>query len=106
MNTFHNTTNETTLLPEITEKAKKRDELILEFFIKNKGTLLTPETVHRTIFGFQNIPLTSTRRSITNLTVAGHLIKTDKKTPGMYGSNIHYWVYLEKQENNGQISLF
>lgn len=107
MNSFYNTTNETgDTLVLLNSKAKKRDELILEFFIKNKGILLRPEDVHRALFGFKDIPITSTRRSITNLTDAGHLIKTDTKRKGNYNSNVHCWVYLEKKESNGQITLF
>ncbi len=107
MQNYYNTTNETgETLALSNKKAKFQDEIILDFFIKNKNFAYTPEEVHRSVFGFKDVPLTSTRRAISNLTEAGHLLKTETKRIGMYGKAQHCWIYPEKKESNGQITLF
>ena len=42
--------------------------------------------------------LTSMRRSITNLTTLGLLVKTDKRIEGIYGKMVHIWEYPGPKE--------
>jgi hypothetical protein len=76
-------------------KARKQEELILELFMKERA-YLSPDFVWMVTGLFNmDVPLTSVRRAITNLTDQGHLIKSNKKTMGRYGKPQYCWVYKE-----------
>ena len=83
---FHNTTNESGAQLELfTAKAETQNEAVYEMF-KRYYSLSASECFTK----LQNQTrltwiLTSVRRSITNLTNAGKLIKTEKKVSGFYG---------------------
>jgi hypothetical protein len=93
VNSYHNSMplrDEPTL--EVYEKkAKTQDEMILEYMRDNKYPSFTPCQVHRGVG--QCWPITSVRRSITNLTRDGHLIMTEELRPGLYGHLNHTWKY-------------
>ncbi len=75
-------------------KARGQEEIILEFFQNNPYKECTPEEVWRlTGLDQNNVPLTSIRRAMSNLTndEKNDLIKTDKLVDGRYGSPIHKW---------------
>lgn len=87
---FHNTIG---LLPsEVIErevKAISQAEIVLKIFKSNKYTDFTPSQIW--ILLGQQWPLTSIRRSITNLTKAGDLVKTSNKRAGLYGEMNFTW---------------
>ena len=86
---YYNTTNESAeQLKTFKGKATKQENEILQLF--KKDTFLSPSDVQKE---FQNYPLTSVRRAITNLTIAGLLEKTADKRPGIYGRNECVWKY-------------
>jgi Fe2+ or Zn2+ uptake regulation protein len=86
---YYNTTNESEeQLNMFKGKATKQENEILQLF--KKDTFLSPSDVQKE---FQNYPLTSVRRAITNLTIAGFLEKTAEKRPGIYGRNECVWKY-------------
>ena len=75
------------------KKARSQDDVILDFFRKNKGVLMTPRHVHNTLFD-ESILLTSVRRTITNLTNSGYLEKTNVKMEGLYKNSPEFcWKY-------------
>lgn len=89
-NSYHNTTNssgQTLLIFE--EKAQTQEEIILEFF-NNAKSDYTPDEVMR-FLNFENTPITSIRRAITNLTNKGKLIKTNVQRMGAYGKPTYSW---------------
>ena len=88
---FHNTTKESgqTLL-EFQSKAISQDERITRFFIQRKGKEYSPSQVWNMLFN-QSIPITSARRSITNLTKEGILKQTKRKVKGHYGRPEYCW---------------
>lgn len=88
---FYNTTNlKGNELKAAEETTRTQEEIILEFFESNMHMEASPETVQ--ILCFPNdVPLTSVRRGITNLTNAGKLLKTDKTETGRYGAKTHLW---------------
>ena len=91
---YHNSANETD--PELTEyrhKAKRQDDVILDFFEVNHMMGHAPSEVWRYVL--PNAPLTSIRRSMTNLTNEGKLVKTDKQRKGIYGRNEGIWTLPE-----------
>jgi len=91
---FHNTTNlYGTGLKTSINKAKTQDDIILEYLKTNKGVKASPSMVlSRTIL---KCPMTSIRRSISNLTATGHLVKTEEKVTGIYGKPEYLWKYYK-----------
>jgi hypothetical protein len=85
--TYYNTTNEIGAeLSTSIKKNEKQDEVILELFRK------VAEWQPSHIFELLKIyPITSIRRTLTNLTAQGFLIKSDVKLMGMYGKREHVW---------------
>ena len=77
---FFNTTNETgQRLKEYKHKAKKQDTVVLELY--KQSLELTPSKVwieYKRQTGEVLTPITSIRRSISNLTAAGKLVKQPK----------------------------
>lgn len=96
---FHNTTNVEGLeLEERTEKAKSQDDQVLAVFRRFPNSrIMTPEFVHRhlieTVGGkWERTPLTSLRRSFSNLKRKGLIVKMDNvKIRGNYGMNVNTW---------------
>ena len=70
-------------------QAKNQDEIILCLFVKYHHPL-TPSEVHGAFFT-KDTPLTSIRRSMSNLTKAGYLVKTDTQVDGRYGRPEYRW---------------
>ena len=93
---YHNTTHqEGEKLREYQAKAGSQDERILAYMKSFRfGTQFTPTMLHRAVFDF-SCPITSVRRSLSNLTLAGVLVKTDMLSEGMYGREEHNWVLKE-----------
>ena len=54
---------------------------------------VTPAEVHQIYTGiFNDVPITSIRRAITNLTNLGYLKKTEFKAVGNYGAINYKWI--------------
>lgn len=89
---YYNTTN---LKGDELKTSQKRtvsqEQKILEIF-KDRKIDLSPTDVYKIFaFYFKNVPLTSIRRALSNLTKDGKLKKTSKKRLGMYGKHEHCW---------------
>ena len=94
--TFYNTTNQSgEELKSSWVETAKQDEIVLLLFARNKDMTFTP-------FDIQNIlkndydkdyPITSVRRSISNLTEIEALEKTSTKRKGKYGKSNYCWKY-------------
>jgi predicted ArsR family transcriptional regulator len=67
-----------------------QDYRILRFFQNQTHKPWSPDQVWKIVF-FQSIPLTSVRRSISNLTAAGYLEKLKVMRMGHYGRPVHVW---------------
>jgi len=74
------------------KKSRNQDDVILDLFRSKKDVLMTPGYVHKTLFD-ESTPLTSIRRSITNLTNSGYLEKTNQTKEGVYGRDEFCWKY-------------
>ena len=87
---FYNTTNQKgTELKTSWKKTENQEDIILGFFQNNKG-FYSPDEVQEEL-KMDNTPLTSIRRAITNLTMAGKLEKTNLKRIGIYGKKVYCW---------------
>jgi len=89
---YFNTTNEEKDLKKYQRKAKSQDEVILEFFKLHPYTVYSPDYIMDEL-GLE-CPITSVRRSISNLTKQGKLVKTDRKVLGKYGRLTNTWKLL------------
>ena len=90
---YYNTTNQTDpMLSSFKAKTFKQDDEILYFFARNPLQSYTPFEIHRAIFD-DSVPITSIRRSITNLTNSGKLVKLHNKTMERYGRPNYCWRF-------------
>ena len=89
---YHNTLPITgSELKEANDKAKRQDDEVLQLFIHYKQ--LTPWQCEARLNSLgKKWPITSIRRSITNLTGAGKLVKTGVKVVGPLGSKENQWM--------------
>ena len=94
--TFYNTTNECHgTLKDYENITSRQEKKVLAYFMYYEGKFLSPEDALN-CFPEGNVPITSVRRTITNLTKKGILKKTNVKTEGMYGRLTHTWQYLSE----------
>ena len=86
---YYNTTHQFgEQLAEYAKTAASQEEVILEIY-RLRGVALSPSEVLAAYPG--NVPLTSIRRAITNLTSRGKLRKTDVQVTGSYGRPEYCW---------------
>lgn len=92
MSHYHNTTNEAPEQLKVFEMHAKKQEIIILDVFKKYGMILSPWKVYSICSSLGiNYPITSIRRSITNLQRAGKLIKTSRKVKGVFGRNEYMW---------------
>lgn len=92
-NAFHNTTEiEGEELKQAQKIASGQDQEVLRIY-RNLRQPMSAEVVHSmySIGKKRNVPLTSIRRAISNLTKAGYLEKTDETETSQYGRTVHKW---------------
>jgi hypothetical protein len=98
--TYFNTTNETgATLAQSTSKARTQDECVLDYFRSYDNLGATPERVLRHFrimeklseSKWHNTPVTSIRRSFSNLKNQGLIHKTNLTIKGDFGKNVHVW---------------
>ncbi len=90
MKEFFNTTklgNEA--LAKAKGKALSQQEKVLFFFQNNPDRGFGVETIHLQVL--PKSPYTSAQRCVSNLTDAGHLIKTTDFVKSHYGAKVHTW---------------
>lgn len=90
---YHNTKKESgkKLITSKT-RANKQELKVLKFFeANNNSNTYSPEDILDQVDFGRNVPITSVRRAITNLTSAGYLRKTSLKKKGKFGKQIHTW---------------
>lgn len=92
MKSFCNTVEATGAQLELFQaRAVTQEAQILAFFARYGKDAFTPAEVYHALFYASNVPLTSVRRAITNLTKQGKLYKTTEQTAGRYGIKNHKW---------------
>ena len=97
---FYNTTNETNPdLQEYRQKAMKQDDIVMRIFMNASYRWhFTPSEIEATnewVTLANSAPITSIRRSLTNLTDAKKLVKTKTYRLGLYGRPEHVWTLPE-----------
>lgn len=96
--------NTISLYGEDLAKAKsdtaKQEEIIELMFKANKEAKFSPSDIWKVFTqDFQkNAPITSIRRSITNLTDEGKLVKLPEQKMGIYGKSEYLWQYNSGQQ--------
>ena len=91
---YYNTNNESgeTLVKSKATTVSQEDK-IYEYF----KTSLIPVAPHCLMGLFENTPITSVRRAVTNLEKRGKLVKTERMVMGSYGKIVHTWRLNERQ---------
>lgn len=90
-NMYYNTTNLVSMkLKEAILNAETQNEKIKVFFQSKPNELFTPCEVLKCVFD-NKIPITSVRRSMTNLTNSHVLEKTNAQKIGIYGKVNYCW---------------
>lgn len=88
---YYNTTNLSGKdLIIATNKANTQKEKVFAFFKLFPEQTFTPAEVHMQIFD-ESVPLTSTRRAMTDLTKLGLLMQTSEKREGVFGTPNYCW---------------
>lgn len=88
--TYYNTTQLETKQHDLAmSNASMQDFIVMTVFHENNKPM-SPSDVHKKAFG-DNTPLTSTRRSISNLTKSGFLFKTPAQKRGVFGKPEYLW---------------
>ncbi len=91
---YHNTTNsQGQELMDYQLKAETQKEAIIELFDKHEK--LSPSQAWRKYMlgcGKSNVPITSIRRCISDLTREGYLKQTTEKMFGSYGRQEYKWT--------------
>ena len=88
---YYNTTNQSgSTLTEYITTANSQDDMILNWFRFWPSCAFTPFDVQKAL-NLMNTPITSIRRSITDLTNEGKLIKLESTVPGLYNRPNHQW---------------
>ena len=97
---FYNTNNEKgETLQESRKKAKSQDEMVLDYLRSHDQLGATPERVLRHFkimeglneSRWYNTPITSIRRSFSNLKKKGLIYKTGQTIEGDFGKQIAIW---------------
>jgi hypothetical protein len=91
---YYNTTHSTgSQLAAYKGSAKAQETYILKIFQNNVGYAFTPSEIRSKFIAVvqADIPITSIRRAITNLTNYGDLEKTSKQKTGPYGRPEYLW---------------
>ena len=86
-------------LIEFKTKATSQDGRILAYFHEETAAGLfgrTPSEIRAEVFS-DRVPLTSVRRSMSNLTAAGKLNKTASQRDGPYGRPEYVWSLVPQQ---------
>lgn len=99
---YFNTTHSTgATLARYETAAQTQDAAVLAIFRARPREALSPSQV----WGLMDTraPLTSIRRAITNLTLAGVLLKTDSQHRGPFGRPEYRWRYVPAEQ---QLGLF
>jgi len=88
--TYFNTTHQVgTILEKATHKAWTQEQIIKEYY-NFFGGEHTPFGIQENLEWF-DVPITSVRRAMCNLTKRGFLVKTDNQIEGRYGKVNYTW---------------
>lgn len=94
MNSYHNTTNINSNQVELFEKkAVTQDQAVWAVFVATDRPLTASDVI--LFFVGKNWPITSIRRSMTNLKKKGLLIKTNQTKIGEYGAPEHFYIKVQ-----------
>jgi len=101
---YYNTTNLNGAdLKKSRGRAESQTEKILRFFLANPDRAFTPAEIDRAMDGY--FLLTSIRRSMSDLTKSGDLIKTEEQGIGHFRAPNYKWT-LNQTKHPKQLKLF
>lgn len=91
--TYYNTNNEVGSILQESRKKTETQEKRIETILSDVNAVLTPDHIQWLYFQEYkvDIPITSVRRALTDLTAKGIAIKTDIMLKGRYNKKTHTW---------------
>lgn len=95
-NSYFNTNVETGLTLEKSEKKAYDQEKMILWLFSSTHKDYTPDEVYERLYAHTNVPITSVRRAMTNLTNKGRLEKTDQQRTGSYGKKVSVWRLVRR----------
>lgn len=99
---FHNTTNQN---PEFVLSAKKKnktqEEIVFDIFLKYKKLSASEVLEHYP----SNVPLTSVRRAISNISYEGKLRKLAETKIGLYGAPEHFYAVVTPEDKQYTMNI-
>ena len=97
---YYNTTKETPAELIVSKaKAYTQEEAIMDLFFDRSVIHMTPSDVwHIYSEEFKNVPITSIRRALTNLTNRQQLVKSDLTRMGPYGKKEYCWRLAKAED--------
>ena len=104
---YYNTTKETSKELAISKfKAYTQEEYIMDIFHDRESIKMTPsEVCYIFCEEYKDVPLTSIRRAMTNLTNRQQLVKTDIMREGDYGKPEHCWKLSKESDKQMELTL-
>lgn len=98
--TYFSTTNaQGSNLREYKARSSSQDLCVLEYFKRHPGEVFSPEDAHKALFS-DSVPLTSVRRSFSNLEKEFFIEKTGQMKEGIYGRPVNTWRLRVPSVNN------
>lgn len=90
---YHNTNSLSgPALDQYEELSYSQEQVILRFMKKHPGIYYRPDEIKIWVFGSTDVPITSIRRALSNLTRDGQIVKSEIKDKGPYGRPVNQWV--------------
>ena len=105
---YFNTTNSSgAQLQQYQGTAKAQEAHILKIFQNRVGYAFAPSEVRAMVVSVvqADVPITSIRRAMTNLTTAGQLEKTSQQKPGPYGRPEYLWRLKTNQPSKSDLLI-
>jgi len=98
MSSYHNTVSESGVQLDIyTQLATKQDDVVFEFFKSHPTQGFLAEDIHRILYD-NKTPVSSIKRSCTNLKTQNKLIKTKQKALSSYGRLAHKYLFQPNEK--------
>ena len=93
---YHNTTNQDKeFVKKATKKCKSQEDEVMQ--LMQRLSQATASEIWKLMDNYNNIPITSPRRVLSNLAYEGKLTKTDKTKIGLFGAQEHYYKLSNSQ---------
>jgi len=99
MKHYHNTTNQSKKFVKVESRKCKNQEEQVMVIMRARKQLTASDTWNVFCAVYKDVPLTSIRRALSNLSEDKNLVKKEKTKIGIYGKPEHYYALPFKKNN-------